>query len=431
MIYSHDDETIIAQCTPQGNGAIALLRISGLEAIEVATKISSLASGLPLKNLPSHTIHYGYITNPQGERIDHVMFLLMQGPKTFTGQNTVEITCHNNPFIIQAIIEQALLHGARMAKNGEFTKRAVLNKKIDIIQAEAINELIHANTQFGLKKSLAQLEGSFSHWIEKIQKKLLKALAFSEASFEFIDEEMSFGPQIKTIITETLNTITSIKKTFEQQLHIRQGVRIALIGSVNAGKSSLFNALLNKERAIVTNIAGTTRDALEAGLYKDGIYWTLIDTAGIRQTEDVIEQEGIKRSLHEAQLADIILLIVDNSRIPSPEERAFYTDIINNYKKTSCASIIKLLSSHCPELWYIPNAAGKTPLDDVMQKEVFADIKVLAPTAYYKEVAQTLTKESDGELPDDIISNIIQPYMTLTPEEAADNTVRKQVEGKK
>ena len=254
MILSHDDETIIAQCTPKGSGAIALLRISGIAAFELATKISKLPSGALLCALPSHTIHFGYVVDAAGNHIDQVMFLLMRGPKTFTGQDTVEITAHNNPFIVQDIIAQAIAHGARMAQEGEFTKRAVLNNKIDLIQAEAINELIHANTHMALKKSLAQLEGSFSHWITAIEKELIKALAYSESSFEFIDEEMSFGNDIKKMLGHTLATIASIKKTFDQQQHIRQGVRIAIIGSVNAGKSSLFNTLLNKERAIVTSI---------------------------------------------------------------------------------------------------------------------------------------------------------------------------------
>ncbi|MCX5922760.1 MAG: tRNA uridine-5-carboxymethylaminomethyl(34) synthesis GTPase MnmE [Candidatus Dependentiae bacterium] len=332
MILSHDDQVIIAQCTPNGSGAIALLRISGTHAISVASKISKLASGKSLLSLPTHTVHFGFIIDAQGNHIDQVMFTIMQGPKTFTGQDVVEITCHNNPFIIQEIIDQALAHGARLAQAGEFTKRAVLNDKIDLIQAEAINELIHANTQMALKKSLAQLEGSFSSWIFAIEKTLIKALAFSEASFEFIDEEMTFSNQIKQMISSTLQTITVIKKTFDQQLHIRQGVRIAIIGSVNAGKSSLFNALLHKERAIVTNIAGTTRDVIEAGVYKDNSYWTLIDTAGLRQTNDIIEKEGIKRSGQEAQLADIILLVFDGSRTISGDEQIVYKELLEKYQ---------------------------------------------------------------------------------------------------
>ena len=331
MIFSHDDETIIAQCTPKGSGAIALLRISGMAAFDLATKLSKLPSGASLSALPSHTIHFGYVIDSAGNHIDQVMFALMRGPKTFTGQDTVEITAHNNPFIVQDIIAQAIMHGARMAQEGEFTKRAVLNNKIDLIQAEAINELIHANTHMALKKSLAQLEGSFSHWITTIEKELIKALAYSESSFEFIDEEMSFGNDIKKMLLHTLETINAIKKTFDQQQQIRQGVRIAIIGSVNAGKSSLFNVLLNKERAIVTDIPGTTRDAIEAGVYKNSAYWTLIDTAGLRQTADMIEQEGIRRARAEAHQADVILLVFDASRTQTNEESLVYQELLQQY----------------------------------------------------------------------------------------------------
>jgi tRNA modification GTPase len=332
VILSHDDQTIIAQCTPSGPGALGLVRISGIHALAIATQMSSLASGKKLNTFPSHTIHYGWIVDSHGTRIDQVLFLLMHSPQTFTGQDTVEITCHNNPFIIQSIIKLALEQGARLATAGEFTKRALLNNKIDMIQAEAINELIHANTQIGLKQSLAQVEGSFSRWIITLEKQLTTALAFSEASVEFIDEEtMTFGTQIAEIITRSLNTIATLKKTFDQQKQIRDGVKIAIIGSVNVGKSSFFNALLGKNQAIVTNIAGTTRDVLEAGLYKNSNYWTLIDTAGLRQTDDIIEQEGIRRSFEQAQLADIIILMCDGSRPISMQEAPVYSDLIAQY----------------------------------------------------------------------------------------------------
>jgi tRNA modification GTPase len=211
-----------------------------------------------------------------------------------------------------------------------------LHNKLDLIQAEAVNELIHAQTRMALKQSLAQLEGSFSAWILNLEQQLVKALALSEASFEFLDEEMEFGSQIYTIIHDVLATIATIKQRFDQQQHIRQGIRVALIGSVNAGKSSLFNALLNKNRSIVTSRAGTTRDVIEAGLYKNNSYWTLIDTAGLRQTEDSIEQEGIARSLQEAGLADIIILVIDQSRVMTPQERAVYEQLVEQY----CAKIV-------------------------------------------------------------------------------------------
>lgn len=329
---SRDEETIIAQCTPKGSGSIALLRMSGSNAVEIADRISKLPGGISLARQATHTIHYGWAVDGLGAHIDQVMWILMRAPKTFTGQDTVEITAHNNPFIIEQIIQAALTQGARLAQPGEFTRRAVANGKMDLLQAEAINELIHANTAQALKHSLAQLEGSFSHWITTLEQELIKALALSDASFEFIDEDMGFGDAIQQIITTVLARISSIKQSFNQQKQIRQGVRISLIGSVNAGKSSLFNALLNEHRAIVTPIAGTTRDVIEAGIYKQNSYWTLVDTAGLRTTNDTIEQEGIAKSYEQAHLADTILLVVDSARIMTPEETAIYRTILQKYR---------------------------------------------------------------------------------------------------
>ncbi len=329
MIFSHSDEdSIIARCTPAGSGAIALLRLSGKNAVEIASSMALLPGKKSLLAQQTHTIHYGYVTDAQGNHIDQVLFLLMRGPNNFTGQDTVEITGHNNPFLVEQIIQRALQLGARMAHEGEFTKRAMLNGKIDLLQAEAINDLINANTQLSLKQSLSQLEGSFSQQMHVVEKELLKGLAFCEASFEFIDEEMEFGDRIQAIINNVLSTIKTLKKNYDQQQQIRQGVRIALLGSVNAGKSSLFNALLNKQRSIVTEIAGTTRDTIEAGLYCNGNYWTLVDTAGLRVTNDVVEQEGIRRSFEEATTADIIILVIDSARAITADELAVYQQII-------------------------------------------------------------------------------------------------------
>lgn len=326
-----DQETIIAQCTPKGSGAIALLRISGDDALTIATTISKLPSGTLLNTVPSHTVHYGWIVTQEGNHVDQVLFIVMHAPKTFTGQHVVEITCHNNPFLIEYIITQAIRNGARLAQEGEFTKRAFLQGKIDLVQAEAINELIHASTQSSLKQALSQLEGTFSHWINNLEKELITNLALSDASFEFIDEEMEFGKRIQESIMNILVSMKTIQQTFNQQQQIRQGIRIALLGAVNAGKSSLFNALVKKNRAIVSATAGTTRDTLEAGVYKDGFFITYVDTAGLRETNDSIEQEGIKRSFQEAQLADIILLIIDGSRIITEQEASIYQELYMLY----------------------------------------------------------------------------------------------------
>ena len=309
-MVDYENQTIIAQCTPKGSGAIALIRISGKDALNIATKISKLANKKQtISTVPSHTIHYGQII-AETKSIDLVMFFVMHGPRTFTGEDVVEVTCHNNPFIIEEIIALAIKHGARIAENGEFAKRSFLNNKIDLMQAEAINDLIHSNNQQTLKKSLSQLEGSLSNWIDEIEKVLVKCLAFSEASFEFLDEEeIEFKDKILNDVLKLEKKIQTLKANFSQQQQIKEGLRIALIGSVNAGKSSLFNALLKKNRAIVTSQAGTTRDSIEAGIYTKNHYFTLVDTAGIRKTDNVIEEEGIKRSFEEAEKADILLLV--------------------------------------------------------------------------------------------------------------------------
>jgi tRNA modification GTPase len=330
-MYNRDEQPIIAQCTPSGAGALAIIRISGINTRVYVQQVSKLYGSKSILNVDSHTIHAGWILDGLNNKIDQVMFLVMDGPKTFTGQDTIEITCHNNPFIIQNIIDTIISSGARLATNGEFTMRAFLNKKIDLVQAEAINELISANTEEAIKKSLSQLEGTLSNWINKLEQELIRTLAWCEASFEFIDEEQEFGQQIKNNLTTILEQINKLKKQYESQKHIKTGIRIALLGAVNAGKSTIFNALVGSDRAIVTPIAGTTRDIIESGTYQNGTYVTYIDTAGLRTTDDFIEQEGIKRSYAEAQKADIILLVFDGSKNLTSQEYEVYMQLLKSY----------------------------------------------------------------------------------------------------
>ena len=356
-MINFNEQTIIAQCTPQGNGAIALIRLSGTDAITIANNISKLpGTQSNLLEKSSHTVHYGHIMDHHDQLIDQVMLIVMQAPRTFTGENTVEITCHNNPFIVEKIINLAINNGARLAQKGEFAQRAFLNNKLDLIQAEAINSLIHAHTEQALKKSLSQLEGQLSHWIAEIEQKLLKCIALSEASFEFIDEEMDFSPQIKSELVAIINAIKQAQQTNNIQQQIKDGIKIAIIGSVNAGKSSLFNALLKKERAIVTPIAGTTRDVIEAGIYNNQNYLTLVDTAGLRQTQDYIEQLGINKSFEQAEIADIILLTFDSSRQITSVELEVYQALFAKFKdkmilvanKSDQATLLKLPSKFAP-----------------------------------------------------------------------------------
>lgn len=334
-------DTIIAQCTPSGNGAIALLRVSGPDARVIVERCSQFSHASVL-SAASHTIHHGFILTNDKAILDEVLFLVMDGPRTFTGYNTIEITTHNNPFIIDAVISRIIACGARLAHNGEFSRQAIENGKIDLIKAEAINELIHAHSQEALKRSLAQLQGSFSYWVTELEKQLIHILALCEASFEFLEEDVDFSPDIIQLLNQAISTIDDVTRTYDHQKIIKDGAKIALIGSVNAGKSSLFNTLLKKERAIVTPIAGTTRDVIEGSMYHNGMYWTLIDTAGLRQTEDIVEQYGIKKSYEEAELADIVLLICDGSRTMTEQEAIIYNDLYAAHKD----KIIKIVNKY-------------------------------------------------------------------------------------
>jgi tRNA modification GTPase len=338
MILGRDEETIVALSTPRGSGAIGLVRLSGSNAIEVTSSISLLSSEKPLKDQKTHTIHHGHIVDDNESKtvIDEVLFFLMRAPRTFTGEDTVEISCHNNPFIIEKIIQRAIAAGARHAKQGEFTRRAFLNNKVDLLQAEAINDLISAQTEYALNKSMAQLQGSLSSYVAEVERKSVELLTIVEASFDFLDEEQrDFNPDslIREKLSDFLEYISNVKEKFTQQQQIKDGIRIALLGSVNVGKSKLFNALLKKDRAIVTNVAGTTRDTIEAGLYRDGNFWSLIDTAGLRQTGDFIEQKGIERSREEAKKADVVLLVYDAVVMNDKEQLRLYRELHEAHRK--------------------------------------------------------------------------------------------------
>jgi len=324
-----DERPIIALCTPQGSGAIALIRISGEGVIQLVDRMARLSSGKSLVKQGTHTIHHGYVIDNTNNMIDEVLFLLMKAPKTFTGQDTIEISCHNNPFIIEQVIQQAISHGAHQAQRGEFTKRAFLHDKIDLLQAEAINDLISAQNELALKKSMAQLKGTLSDHIHQIEQDLISLVATTEASFEFLDEEqrdIDFDSIIKEKIKQLIEKTNTINANFSVQQQIKQGIRIALLGSVNVGKSTLFNALVNKERAIVTDSPGTTRDAIETTIYKHGNFWLFIDTAGLRNTNDEIEQKGIDQTWQEAAQSDIILLVSDVTQ-QAKQENVLYKQI--------------------------------------------------------------------------------------------------------
>ncbi len=331
-LIHNDQQAIVALCTPRGSGAIALIRISGQNALTVASSLARLSSLQQLSAASTHTIHHGFVIDPQTEeQIDEVLFLVMKAPRTFTGEDTVEITSHNNPFIIERIIDLAVQAGARAARPGEFTKRAFQHGKMDLIQAEALNDMIHAQTELALKQSQAQMHGTLSNALTGIELQLVAVLGYVEATFEFLDEEqrdLDFAAAIAKRINAIHTGIIALKQHFALQKQVKQGVRVALVGSVNAGKSTLFNALVGQERAIVTDIPGTTRDSIEASVYKQGAFWLFIDTAGIRQTDDVVEKKGIERSFSAVQEADVVLLVVDAARVMTTQETEVYDQLL-------------------------------------------------------------------------------------------------------
>jgi tRNA modification GTPase len=386
-LLADDSQAIVALCTPRGSGAISLIRITGDNAVAVADAIARLSSGKSLADLPSHTIHHGYVVAPSNRTdiIDEVLFLLMRAPKTFTGQDTVEITAHNNHFIIEKIIDSAVTAGARIARSGEFTKRAFLMGKIDLVQAEAINDVIHAQTELALKQSMAQVQGSLSQYLATVEADIVSLLGYVEASFEFLDEEqrdLDFDNAIRARTQKTLDLISTIKGHFAQQKQVKEGVRVAIIGTVNAGKSTLFNALVGKERAIVADLAGTTRDSIETSLYRHGTFMLMIDTAGIRQTNDVIEQKGIERSFAEAESADLVLLVQDATRHLSAQEETIYTDLKNRYADkliyvfNKCEATVEVLSLHNPALAYSTLHIAAKERRGITQLEAAIDQKI-------------------------------------------------------
>lgn len=311
-------ETIAAIATPPGEGGVAIIRISGNESLGVAEKVFSG----PVRDYKSHTAHYGQVINNAGERVDDVLLFVMLGRRSYTGEDTVEIHCHGGSLITRRVLEVVLLAGARAAKPGEFTFKAFMNSKLDLAQAEAVQELICAKNERALDAAENQLKGALSQKISAFQKELTVIAAILEAWVDFPEEGLEFASMedICADLERIRFQIQELIATFHDGKIIHEGISLCLIGCPNAGKSSLMNALLDKDRAIVSHIPGTTRDILEDNIRLNGLNFRLIDTAGIRQSEESIEQEGIRRSKEAMSQADLILLVLDATKGIGEEE---------------------------------------------------------------------------------------------------------------
>ncbi|WP_026309877.1 tRNA uridine-5-carboxymethylaminomethyl(34) synthesis GTPase MnmE [Niabella aurantiaca] len=311
-VFSGFDDTIAAIATPPGIGAIGVIRLSGRDAISIA---DAIFKGKRLSGQETHTVHFGHIVAPEnGALIDEVVVTLFRAPKSYTGENVVEISGHGAPYILQKILEAAVAAGARLAKAGEYTQRAFLNGKLDLAQAEAVADLIAADSQAQHQAALQQLRGGFSGDLAKLRDQLINFAALIELELDFSDEDVEFADraQFRTLISNLKFQISNLINSFRLGNVIKNGVSVAIIGKPNAGKSTLLNALVNEERAIVSEIAGTTRDTIEETLNINGVLFRLIDTAGIREhTTDRIESIGIERSRQNAAKANIILHLID------------------------------------------------------------------------------------------------------------------------
>jgi tRNA modification GTPase len=312
------DDTIVALATPPGISAIGVVRMSGKQAFAIANKLFSSKN---LEEQPSHSLQVGFLKN--GDTIiDEVVVSLYKNPKSFTGEDMIEISGHGSPFILQQIIDACIQNGARLAKAGEFTQRAFLNGKMDLTQAEAVADLIASSTSMAQKAALNNIRGGFSQQLKELREKLIRFSALIELELDFSQEDVEFADrkQLYDLIDETDAVTVSLLSSFKLGNVIRNGISVAIIGKPNAGKSTLLNALLNEERAIVSEIPGTTRDTIEEVINMDGILFRLIDTAGIRQhTHDIIESVGVKRSLEKMKEADLVLYLFDANTMTNDE----------------------------------------------------------------------------------------------------------------
>ena len=372
-------DTIAAIATAMSDSGIGIIRVSGDDAIEIVDKIyRNNKNERILSKYGSHTIHYGFIVGDHETVIDEVMVSVMKAPRSYTMEDTVEINCHGGIFMMREVLDIVLHAGARIAKPGEFTKRAFLNGRIDLSKAEAVMDIIQSKNEFALRSSVKQLKGSVSDKVKKLRKDILYEIAFIESALDD-PEHISLEGYNERLTEKTNNIISELDKLIDSAddgKMLREGINTVIVGKPNAGKSSLLNLLTGEEKAIVTDVAGTTRDTLEEVIFLDGIMLNIIDTAGIRNTEDIVEKIGVERARKISLDADLILYVVDSS-VPLDENDEDIIHMIQDKK------VIILLN--------------KSDLDEVVSEEymIHKINRILDNDNIYK-IIKTSTKEDTG-----------------------------------
>ena len=417
-------DTIVALATPPGVGAIGVIRLSGTKAIEI---VDVLLPSKDLKAQKTHTLHVGLLK--EGEQVlDEVVISLYRGPRSYTGEDVIEISCHGSPFVQQQVIDACIRAGARLAKPGEFTQRAFLNGKLDLTQAEAVADLISANSKASQKAALHNIKGGFSNDLKALRERLIRFSAMIELELDFSQEDVEFADrkEFYQLISELNLSTSQLLNSFQLGNVIKNGVSVAIVGKPNAGKSTLLNSLLNENRAIVSEIPGTTRDTIEEVLNIDGILFRLIDTAGIREhTHDIIESAGIERSLEKIQSADLVLYVFDAGQ-DSPQELDQLTaqgpqltallrvaNKIDQYDSTT----IHQKWQHLDDVVFISaknnihtEVLKEKMVDAVLKGQVQTENTVITNARHYHALKQVLTSLNDirsgldNKLPGDLLA---------------------------
>jgi len=408
------DDTIVALSTPPGIGAIGVIRLSGTNAINI---INELFPSKELSSQPANTLHVGFLEQ-NGKTIDEVVVSLFKAPRSYTGENVVEISCHGSPFIHQQVINACIAEGARLAKPGEFTQRAFLAGKLDLTQAEAVADLIVSNTTAAHKTALNAMRGGFSQALKALREQLLTFSALIELELDFSEEDVAFADrtQLRNLVAAARSETGLLLHSFSLGNVIKNGVSVAIIGKPNAGKSTLLNALLNEERAIVSEIAGTTRDTIEEVINIDGILFRLIDTAGIRShTGDSIESAGIERSREKARQSDLVIYLFDVADVSASELSGIIAELnllqanvllVGNKADAVDEHAAREKFSSIGELIFISAKSGlhlevlkQRMVDQVLQKGVSAENVIVTNARHYhalQQVHQSLADVEEG-----------------------------------
>jgi tRNA modification GTPase len=412
------DDTIVAIATPPGVGAIGVIRLSGGMSFSI---ISRIFPSKDLSHQPANTLHVGYLK--EGDTIlDEVVVSIFKTPASYTGEDVIEISCHGSPYVQQQVIDALIRNGARLAKAGEFTQRAFLNGKLDLTQAEAVADLISSNTSASQNAALKNMRGGFSQILKAMREKLIQFSALIELELDFSEEDVEFADRQKfmDLVLDIDSTVKNLLESFKLGNVIKNGVTVAIVGNPNAGKSTLLNTFLNEYRAIVSEIAGTTRDTIEEIININGILFRLIDTAGIREnSDDIIENMGVLKSKEKIQEANIVLYLFDINSTSDSELAALLQDTRNQN-----ANVIPVANkTDCANAAVIKNKKERFPETTFISAKLNSGIELLREKLYNTVVDESVLSEN-------IILTNARHYVALSEVQASLNEIRKGIENK-